>query len=87
MKSIHETIIMYFSSIVHHIICHVAKLETRILLVRGEIKKKERNLSKGLIGAIELVWGSKFSLNFIQGVEWTKWIGEGSKMDFFFFAF
>ena len=43
MKNIHETIIMYFSSIGHHIISYVAKFEVKIPLVRVEIKK--RNLS------------------------------------------
>ena len=39
MKNIHEKIIMYFSSIGHHIISYFAKCEVEIPLVRGEIKK------------------------------------------------
>jgi hypothetical protein len=39
MKNIHEKIIMYFSSIGHHIISYIAKFEVKIPLVRGEIKK------------------------------------------------
>ena len=35
---------MYFSSIGHHIISHVANFEVKIPLVRREIKK--RNLNK-----------------------------------------
>ena len=40
MKNIHETIIMHFSSIGHHIISYIAKFEIKIPLVRGEIKRE-----------------------------------------------
>jgi hypothetical protein len=70
MKSIYEKFLMYFSSIVHHIISHVAKFKIKIPLVRGEIKKK-RNLSKRWIGPIQIVLGSK-----LRGIRRTKWIGD-----------
>ena len=59
---------MYFSCIGNHIISYIANFGP---LVRGEIKKK-RNLSREQVGPIEIVWGSKLSLNFAQGVNWTK---------------
>jgi hypothetical protein len=62
-KNIHKKIIMYFSSVGHHIISYIAKFEVQISLVRGKIK--ERNLSRGWIGPIGIVWESKFSLNFV----------------------
>jgi hypothetical protein len=45
IKNIHEKIIIYFSSVGHHIISYIAKFEVQIPLVCGEIK--ERNLSRG----------------------------------------
>ena len=41
MKSNYKKIIMYFSSIGHHTISHLAKFEVKVPLVRGEIKKKK----------------------------------------------
>jgi hypothetical protein len=45
MKNIHKKIIIYFSSIGHHIITYIAKVKVQIPLVSGEIKK--RNLIRG----------------------------------------
>ena len=47
MKNIHEKIIMYFSSIGHHIISYIAQFEVEIPLVCGEIKRK-RKISVGV---------------------------------------
>jgi hypothetical protein len=55
--------IIYFSSIGYHIISYIAKFKVQIPLVSGEIKKK--NLIRGQIGPIEIVWGSSLSLNFV----------------------
>jgi len=41
MKTFMKKIIMYFSSIGHHIISYIAKFEVKVPLVCGEIKKKE----------------------------------------------
>ena len=40
MKNIHEKIIMYFSSIGHHIISYSAKFKVQIPFISGEIKKE-----------------------------------------------
>jgi len=41
MKNINVKIIMYFSSIGHHIISYIAQFEVEIPLVCGEIKKEK----------------------------------------------
>jgi len=49
---LHEKIIMYFSSIGHHIISYIAKFEVKIPLVRRE---KKRNLSRGRLDQLKLL--------------------------------
>ena len=51
---------MYFSSIEHHIISHLAKFENKTLLVRGEMRR--RNLSWGQIRLVKQInWIGKES--------------------------
>jgi hypothetical protein len=38
-----KKIIMYFSSIGHHIMIHIAKFEVKFSLVHGEIKKRNHS--------------------------------------------